>query len=204
VTKFVVGVTGGIGSGKTTICNIFAARHGVPVIDADVVAREVVMPGQPGLPEIVNAFGKEVLDVDGNLDRSKLRQIVFDDDAQRLRLENILHPLIRDRMQAYIAAAEGPYCLVAIPLLAEQGRRDFLDRILVVDCPTELQMERVKKRDQLTHEQVIAIMRSQVTREERRRLADDIIVNDGNSPIALTESVDKLHQIYLDLSGSPS
>lgn len=200
MTKFVVGVTGGIGSGKTTICNSFAARHGVPVIDADVVAREVVMPGQPGLDEIITVFGEEVLDVNGNLDRSKLRQIVFENDAQRHRLENILHPLIRQRMQAYIAAADGPYCLVAIPLLAEGGRRDFLDRILVVDCPTELQIDRVKKRDQLTERDVIAIMRSQVTREERRRLADDIIVNDGNSPTVLTERVDELHQSYLDLS----
>lgn len=202
-TRLVIGVTGGIGSGKSLVCNTFAERHGIVVIDADVVAREVVAPGEAGLAEVVAAFGPGVLEPGGHLDRAGLRRLVFADETRRRQLEAILHPRIGERMRAHIAAADGPYCLVGIPLLVEGGRRDYLDRVLLVDCPEALQIARVMARDHLTEPEVIAIMRTQATREQRRALADDIITNDGDAA-TLAERVDELHRRYLELAASAS
>lgn len=199
--RFVVGVTGGIGSGKTTVCNAFAARHAIAVIDADLVAREVVAPGEAALADIVAAFGSEVLDANGALDRARVRRLVFADPDKRRALEGMLHPRIGKRLRERIALVEGIYCLVAIPLLTEGGRRDFLDRILLVDCPETLQIARVRERDHLTEAEVIAIMRTQATRDARRKLADDVIMNDGDAA-ALGARVDELHRRYLEMAAS--
>lgn len=199
--RFVIGVTGGIGSGKSFVCRLFNERHGIVVIDADIVAREVVAPGEAGLGEVVTAFGTEILTPTGELDRARLRRLVFAEPERRRVLEGILHPRIAERMRQHIAAAPGPYCLVGIPLLTEGGRRDYLHRVLLVDCTEDLQVSRVMARDHLTEPEVIAIMRTQATREQRRALADDIIMNDGDAA-TLTERVDELHRRYLELAAS--
>ncbi len=200
IATYVVGVTGGIGSGKTTVCNLFAEHFGVPVIDADLVAREVVEPGQAALTELVELFGDDILDASGQLDRRKLKAIVFADNAKRLALEAVLHPRIRQRIDEHLREVRTPYCLLCVPLLAEGGRSETYDRILVVDCPESLQIARVTGRDDLTQSQVMAIMRTQATREARLAIADDTIVNDGDNRI-LAEQVRELHERYLDLAG---
>lgn len=198
---YVVGVTGGIGSGKSTVCRVFTDRHGVVVIDADQVAREVVEPGTPALAAIVTSFGADVVGVDGRLDRAKLRGIVFADPARRSELEAITHPAIRAGMRAHVAAVTGPYCMLGIPLLAEGGRNDLIDRVLVVDCPEALQIERVRARDHLTEAEVAAIMRTQASREARLRIADDVVMNDGDTS-SLAGRVDELHEMYLQLAAA--
>lgn len=195
ISTFVIGVTGGIGSGKSTVCELFAERFGVPVIDADVLAREVVEPGEPGLAALVERFGDDILTTTGTLDRPKLKRLVFSDDARRRELEQILHPRIRDRMRAALEAITAPYCLLGIPLLTEGGRSDVIDHVLVVDCPEEVQIERVRRRDDLTAAEVMAIMRTQASRESRRALADDIVINAGNRA-DLVDRIDELHQKF--------
>lgn len=196
---YVVGVTGGIGSGKSTVCREFTARHDVTVIDADIVSREVVEPGTEGLAAIVSAFGTLVLDEAGRLDRARLRGIVFADAQRRRELEGILHPAIRRRMREHVEAVQGPYCLLGIPLLAEGGKHELIDRVLVVDCPEDLQIDRVQSRDHLTRDEVVAIMKTQATRDARLRIADDVIVNDGNVA-ALASRIDELHLQYVLLA----
>ena len=198
---YVVAVTGGIGSGKSTVCRVFTERHGIGVIDADVVAREVVEPGSPALIAIVASFGGDVLGEDGRLDRARLRSIVFADPARRTELEAITHPAIRSRMREHVLAADGAYCLLGIPLLAEGGRNDLIDRVLVVDCLECLQIERVRARDHLTAADVAAIMRTQASRQARLRIADDVVVNDGDTA-ALAGRVDELHDMYLQLAAT--
>ena len=198
---YVVGVTGGIGAGKSTVCRVFTARHGICVIDADVVAREVVEPGSPTLAAIVASFGRDVLGADDRLDRARLRSIVFADPARRTELESITHPAIRAGMRAHVAAAASAYCLLGIPLLAEGGRNDLIDRVLVVDCPELLQIKRACARDHLTAAEVAAIMRTQASREARLRIADDVVVNDGDTA-ALAGRVDELHAMYLQLAAT--
>jgi dephospho-CoA kinase len=196
---YVVAVTGGIGSGKSTVCRVFTERHGVCVIDADVVAREVVEPGTAAHTAIVACFGREILSADGHLDRAQLRRIVFADAARRAELESITHPAIRTRMREHVAAVDGPYCLLGIPLLAEGARNELIDRVLVVDCPERLQIERVRARDHLTDADVAAIMRTQASREARLRIADDVVLNESNTA-ALAGRVDELHDMYLRLA----
>jgi dephospho-CoA kinase len=198
-SNLVVGLTGGIGSGKSAVCREFE-RLGVAIIDADIVAREVVAPGTPGLAEVVTTFGKHVLGDDGTIDRTRLRSLVFADDAKRSLLEAILHPKIRDNISRQLAAVTGPYCILCIPLLVEKGGYANIGRILVVDCSVETQIQRVMKRDNLTRPQVEAIMRSQATREERLRIADDVIENSHGierlqAPVAI------LHKKYLNIAG---
>lgn len=195
-----IGLTGGIGSGKSTVANLFAA-HGVPVIDADVIARELVEPGQPALAEIVAAFGADMLDAQGRLDRAKLRARVFDDPSQRKRLEAILHPRIHDLMAERTAAQTAPYALLVIPLLFEADQRDLVDRVLVVDAPAETQRARVSARDRLPPAQIDAMLAAQWDRQRRLDHADDIIDNSGDAA-ALERQVDALHCRYLDLAGT--
>jgi dephospho-CoA kinase len=195
---FRVGLTGGIASGKTTVANLFAER-GVPLIDTDVIAREVVEPGQPALAAVVAEFGPDILETNGRLDRRRLRERVFTDAAARRRLEAILHPAIRTEMERQSAAAPGPYQMLVIPLLTESGRRDHLDRVLVVDAPERLQIERLIERDQVTREQALAALGSQAKRDARLAFADDVIVNDGD-PATLTARVEALHHKYLGLA----
>lgn len=190
-----IGLTGGIASGKSTVERLFAA-HGVPVIDSDVIAREVVAPGTPGLAQIRARFGDGVLLDDGSLDRRALRRLVFADPAARRDLEAIVHPMIRSAMAEQSAAAKGPYQINVIPLLIEGGRRTGLDRVLVVDCPEALQIERVMQRDHVTEPEARAILAAQTSRSARLAAADDVIVNDGDAA-SLQAQVDALHTKYL-------
>jgi dephospho-CoA kinase len=194
----VVALTGGIGSGKSTVSQRLATL-GVPVIDADVLAREVTAPGSDGLAEIERMFGPDVLRADGTLDRAGLRRVAFANDACRKRLEAILHPLIREQMQARLAALTGPYAVLVIPLLFETGQTDLADRILVVDAPEAVQLERVQRRSGLAPEEIRRIMASQVSRSERLRGADDIIDNSGDIESVIRQT-HQLHQAYLGLA----
>lgn len=194
----IVGLTGGIGSGKSTVAERFAARD-VPVIDADVIAREVVEPGTPGLARIVEAFGRDILDENGRLDRSRLGARVFQDPESRKRLEAILHPLIRAEMQRRITHITAPYCVLVIPLLIETGQTDLVHRVLVVDTPRELQYRRVAARDNRPRAEIEAILDVQAGREDRLAAAHDVIVNDADLD-ALDRQVARLHQRYLELS----
>lgn len=195
----IIGLTGGIGSGKSTVAERFA-RLGVPVIDADAIARELVAPGMPALHQIGAEFGPEVLTAAGQLDRARLRRLVFADAQRRKRLEAILHPLIRREMQRRIEALDAPYCVLAIPLLLETGQADLVQRILVIDTPEALRRRRVRARDTLSNAEITAIMDAQLPANERRGAADDIIVNDADLA-GLEEQVEKLHRRYLELAG---
>jgi dephospho-CoA kinase len=193
-----VALTGGIASGKSTVANLFAAL-GVPLIDTDVIAREVVEPGRPALAAVAREFGSGVLGAEGRLDRRRLRGIVFGDESARRRLEAILHPAIRAEMERQSAAAHGPYQMLVIPLLTEGGRRDHVNRVLLVDVPESLQLERLMSRDGVSREQAEAALRAQATREARLRFADDVIPNSGDVE-ALRPQVAALHERYLELA----
>jgi dephospho-CoA kinase len=197
---FRVALTGGIASGKSTVAGLFAAL-GVPVIDTDVIAREVVEPGRPALAQVAEAFGRDVLDADGRLDRKRMREHIFSDPGARLRLEGILHPAIRAEMERQSQAAGGPYQVLVIPLLAEGGRRDHVDRVLLVDVPEELQIQRVMWRDGVSHEQAQASLNAQATRAQRLAMADHVLRNTGRVD-DLREQVAKLHQQFLRLAAT--
>lgn len=200
---FVIGLTGGIGSGKSAVADRFAAL-GVPVIDTDVIARRLTERGGEALDAIRAAFGESVMQPDGSLDRAALRRRVFVDADARRRLEAILHPRIRRAVGQALAALETPYAIVVIPLLVEtQGYRDVLDRVLVIDCPEALQVERVMARNGLSRAEVEAILAAQATRAERLALADDVLPNTA-APDALGAAVDALHARYLALAAGPS
>lgn len=200
---FIVGLTGGIGSGKSTVADRFA-RLGVPVIDTDAIARELTAPGGAALAPIREAFGDAVIRADGTLDRAALRRLVFADSSARLQLEAILHPRIRHAVERTLATLHAPYVLVVIPLLVETGGyRDLLNRVLVVDCPEAMQIERVMARSGLTHDEVAAVIAAQAARAERLAAADDVIVNAG-SPEALATEVEALNGRYRALAGKTS
>ncbi|VAX08754.1 Dephospho-CoA kinase [hydrothermal vent metagenome] len=193
----IIGLTGGIGSGKTTVCNYFSAL-GAPVIDADLVAREVVKPGQPGLTPIITRFGQDILAADGSLNRAKLRELIFSDKMARQELEGILHPLIRARMDEQLATVKSPYAIVSIPLLLENGQTENIDRILVIDADESQQILRTCQRDDQNHEQIQAILDAQCNRKDRLVAADDIIYNTGDLD-SLKSQVAKMHNYYLNL-----
>ena len=195
---FRVALTGGIASGKTTVANLFA-ELGVSLIDTDVIAREVVEPGQPALAEVVAAFGPEVLDADGRLDRRRMRERIFADPGAKRQLEAILHPAIRAEMERQSREAGGAYQVLVIPLLTEGGRRDHVDRVLLVDVPEVLQVERLMWRDGVSREQAQASLNAQATRAERLAMADDIVRNTGRVD-DLREKVAELHEKYLALA----
>ncbi|MCB1878025.1 MAG: dephospho-CoA kinase [Chromatiales bacterium] len=195
---FVVGLTGGIGSGKSTVAALFA-ELGVPVVDTDIIAREVVAPGQPGLREIVDHFGTTILREDGTLNRAALRERVYSDRNQRKLLERLLHPRIRERMLTQIAALHSDYCLAVIPLLMESGQQHVVDRILVVDLPRAEQIKRVMARDSLSRPQVEAVLAAQTTRRQRLTAADDVIANTG-APANLRAQVVRLDAEYRRLA----
>lgn len=194
----VIGLTGGIGSGKSTVAKLFAEK-GVTVIDTDQLARDVTLPGQAALHKIVEKFGEGILLPDNTLNRAQLRKIIFANPHQRRWLEKLLHPLIRTEMQQLIAAAKSSYCIVVIPLLLETEPNPLIKRILVVDAPEEQQILRAKMRDNLSEEEIKAIIYTQVTRDQRLAATDDIIYNHGTLG-ELTPQVEKMHQFYLCFS----
>jgi dephospho-CoA kinase len=196
-----VGLTGGIASGKSTAAKFFGAL-GVPILDSDQVARDVVEPGQPPLERLVERFGPKILTADGHLDRPALREIVFSDPKARADLEALTHPAIGAAMEARSAAAGGPYQILVIPLLVEKNLAAHVDRVLVVDCDEELQIRRLRDRDGSTPEQVQAILKAQAPRTARLKAADDVIHNDSDMS-AVREQVATLHARYLELAGHP-
>lgn len=196
-----VGLTGGIASGKTAVTRHFETL-GIVVADADLAAREAIAPGSDGLREVVAAFGADVLDPNGALDRAAMRKHIFDDDSARRRLEAIIHPRVRQRMADRCAQASSPYAIAAIPLLTEVGARDaypWLNRILVIDVPVELQRERLISRDGIAAELADKMIAAQATRAQRLAIADDVIVNAGGLD-DLQRHVDALHRQYLRLA----
>lgn len=198
-SRFVVGLTGGIGSGKTTVADQFAAL-GATVVDTDAIAHELTGPGGAAMPAIVAEFGASLAAADGRLDRAAMRELAFRDAGARKRLEAILHPMIRDTSAARIAAAPGAYVISAVPLLVESGNwKERVERVLVIDCPEEVQIERVMRRNGLPREQVQAILAAQATRAQRLAAADDVIDN-GGTPDLLPPRVAALHQRYLELA----
>jgi dephospho-CoA kinase len=192
---FRIGLTGGIASGKSTVANLFAAL-GVPIVDTDVLAREVVAPGTPLLRQINDHFGMQVQSGDGSLDRQELRKRIFEDPEQRKWLEALLHPAIRELTDARCKTATGPYVIVAIPLLVETGGEARFDRILVVDCEPELQLARRMARDGSTREEAERMLAAQAPRAARLAVADDVIPNDGDLA-QLRDQVEKLHFQYV-------
>ncbi len=191
----IIGVTGGIGSGKTTVADLFSSL-GVPVIDADELARQVVVPGQPAYEEILQYFGPTVMTKSGELDRRRLRARVFSDSAKRARLEAIVHPRVYAKMEQQLACLDTPYAIVVVPLLIESGGVELVDRVLVVDSPEELQIERTYRRDGTSRATIENILAAQLDRSSRLSEADDIIENDASEE-ALEEGVSRLHRKYL-------
>ena len=196
--RLLVGLTGGIASGKSLVGAMFV-KLGAALIDTDVVAREVVAPGEPGLAAVTAAFGPSVLLASGELNRPALRTLVFEDEAKRLTLEAILHPLIRARTRAQLKELTTPYALVVVPLLVETSFKDFVDRTLVVDCPEATQLERLMRRDGIPRAEALAMLRAQADRVTRLRAAHDVIDNSG-SPEAARRQVAQLHGRYLELA----
>ena len=191
---FRVGLTGGIACGKSTVANLFAAL-GASIVDTDLLAREVVAPGSPLLPQIAGHFGNQVLQKDGSLDRAALRVRVFANPAERQWLEQLTHPAIRALTDERCESATGRYVIVAIPLLVETGGAARFDRVLVVDCDPALQLARLQARDGSTRAQAAQVLAAQATREQRLAVADDVILNDGDIA-SLRDQVEKLHLRY--------
>ena len=203
MSDYFIGLTGGIASGKSALEKAFAT-HGIVVADADLLAREVVAPGEPALAAVVERFGAGVLQADGQLDRAALRVRVFGDPEQRRALEAILHPAIRARLEAICRAAPGPYAIATVPLLTEGGGRaayPWLHRILVVDTPAAVQKARLMRRDGIDATLADQMMAAQASRAERLALADDIVVNDGDLA-HLQRAADQLHARYVALASS--
>lgn len=198
---WVVGLTGGIGSGKSAATEAFA-RLGAVIVDTDAIAHELTRAGGGAIPAIRRQFGNDFITADGAMDRARMRALVFADRSSKERLEALLHPMIREEAGRRIAAATGPYVVLVVPLLVESaGYRSRVRRVLVVDCPQEIQIERVRLRSNLSADEVLAIVRSQVSREQRVAAADDVIDNSG-SLAALQQQVTMLHARYLELARS--
>lgn len=198
MAAFVVGLTGGIGCGKTTVMQGFNVL-GIQSVDADVVAREVVMPGMPALDKIAGYFGAQLIDADGNLNRAALRERIFNHPTDKAWLEQLLHPLIRQRLLQQLNALTSPYVLLVAPLLLENKLNSVVNRVLVIDLPEALQRERAMARDNANAAQISAIMAAQLSRQDRLAQADDIIYNDSSLD-ALTPQIATLHQRYLKLA----
>lgn len=200
---FSVGLTGGIGSGKSTVANMFAAR-GAAIIDTDLIAHQLCAPDGAAIPDIRAQFGAAFIAPDGAMDRARMREHVFTDPAEKKRLESILHPLIRAEAERAARQAQGIYTIFVVPLLVESGNwAQRVSRVLVIDCPESLQIERVMARNGLVETQVRAIMLQQASRAARLAAADDVINNDGDAT-SLVPQVDRLHDLYCGLAASKS
>ncbi|WP_370514760.1 dephospho-CoA kinase [Endozoicomonas sp. OPT23] len=195
--KTVIGVTGGIGSGKTAVTDYFAEK-GITIVDADLASRVVVESGRPALSAIAERHGSDVLEADGSLNRRQLRDIIFKNDNERVWLEQLLHPLIRDQILLELQEAHSDYTVLVSPLLVETDQHVMVDRILVVDVPVEMQIERTMTRDGMTEEQTLAIIKKQASREQRQDKADDLVNNSGSLE-QLHQQLEALHQKYLKL-----
>lgn len=193
---YVVAITGGIGSGKTTVANQFA-ELGIEVVDADIIAREVVEPGTPALAAIAAHFGADVIAPDGRLNRRQLRERVFTDPQAKGWLNALLHPLIRSEMQRQCAAARSPYCLLVVPLLVENRLTTLANRVLVIDVDEATQIERTCRRDGVSREQAEAILAAQANRTERLAAADDVLDNQNGTLEAIKSRIFALHETYL-------
>jgi dephospho-CoA kinase len=194
---YVIALTGGIGSGKSTVARLFE-KKGITIIDTDQLSRDLTQPGQEALKKIAAHFGQNILLPDGSLNRSLLRTIIFADNTQRLWLEQLLHPLIRAEMETQVLAARSPYCIVIIPLLFETTPNPIINRVLIVDATEEQQLERTQQRDSITLEEAQAILRVQMKREHRLEKTCDVIYNTGSIE-DLHQEVDRLHVLYLSL-----
>ena len=199
VSKFSVGLTGGIGSGKTKVANAFAER-GASIIDTDDVAHRLTAADGAAIPAIESAFGTAMLTPEGALNRAKMREAVFSEPTQKSLLESILHPMIRSEVARLSYAAPGPYLMYVVPLLAETGHWKF-DRILVVDCDENHQIQRVMQRDNLSEALIKSIIAQQATRQQRLAMASDVLTNEGTFELLIPE-IDRLHKLYSDLSSS--
>lgn len=195
-----VGLTGGIASGKTTVSGMFRSL-GVPVIDADEVAREITMPGKRAYNEIVSLFGKDIVDDKGYLKRELIKEIIFSRQDMKEKLEKIIHPMVREEMESRMSACNYPYCILSIPLLVETNSDYRLDRILAIDVPEKEQLERVIKRDKISEELALSIINSQASRERRFSVADDVIKNTGDLN-HIEMQVRVLHEKYLELAST--
>lgn len=199
MSNFIVGLTGGIGSGKSTITSMFE-RLSVVVIDADIIAREVVSPGSQALKDIQNHFGQQYIQKDGQLNRALLRTKIFSDLSDKLWLNELLHPIIRSQLIAQTTAATSPYCILVAPLLIENNLSSLVNKVLVVDVDEKTQVERTLLRDTSSLEEVKAIIASQTTREYRIKTADDVINNNSNDLKVLFDKVQELNKKYLTLT----
>ena len=195
-----IGLTGGIGSGKSTVAALFATR-GVPVIDTDEIAHRLSQPGQAAFDEIVRGFGEGILDENRRIDRNRLRERVFDNNDERRRLETILHPRIRAAAQEKLAELSAPYCVLVVPLLIESGFQDLTDRILVVDAHENMQIQRTAARSGMTEAEIRKIMSAQASRAQRLQKADDVIDNNSDRK-KLEAEVERIHQWYLSLAAT--
>jgi dephospho-CoA kinase len=204
--RFVVGLTGGMGSGKSFVADRFAQRHGITLVDADAISHSLTGPAGAAMPRLAAAFGPGIIARDGSLDRAAMRALAFDDEAVLRRLEGILHPMIRDESARRVLADTGPYVLSVVPLLVERGDpRANVDRILVIDCSEAEQVERVLRRNGLPREQILAILARQATRAVRLQAADDVIDNGattGADLVSIDAQVDALHARYAGLAAA--
>ncbi len=198
--SFIVGLTGGIASGKSTVAALFQEHFNIGIVDADVIAREVVKPGSTGLAKIAEHFGEQILEPSGLLDRTALRERIFSNQDDKKWLDELLHPMIRNRMKSELNQITTPYALLVVPLMVENNLQSMTDRVLVVDVSEQVQISRTVKRDKVSPEQAKAILNSQASRKQRLECADDVILNDGNT--ALLPQVTKLHNTYMSLSVS--
>ncbi len=193
-----IGLTGGIGCGKSTVCRLFADL-GVPVIDADLIARQLVEPGRPALTDLSACFGADILQVDGSLNRTELKRLAFSDPQHKQRLDALMHPLVYREIEAQAGQLNTVYCILAIPLLLETRHEHIVDRIVVVDCPPTLQLQRVMIRDAVNAHQAEAIIATQYDRERRLSAADDVIDNSSTAD-RLAEQVKSLHNLYITVA----
>ena len=195
----IIGLTGGIASGKTTVADLFQEHFNIDIVDADIVAREVVAVGSDGLRQIAEHFGEAILLEDGTLNRAKLRKQIFSNPEDKTWLNALLHPMIRNKIEEGLTNIRSPYGLLVAPLLIENQMQGMADRVLIVDVPTEVQIERTMNRDNVSEEQVKAILKSQASREQRLAVADDVIKNHTKNQDLLPQ-ITELHQKYLAIS----
>ncbi|KAB0302790.1 dephospho-CoA kinase [Vibrio fortis] len=195
----IIGLTGGIASGKTTVADLFQEHFNIDIVDADIVAREVVAVGSEGLRQIAEHFGEAILLEDGTLNRAKLREQIFSSPEDKTWLNALLHPMIRNKIEEGLTNIRSPYGLLVAPLLIENQMQGMADRVLIVDVPTEVQIERTMNRDNVSEEQVKAILKSQASREQRLAVADDVIKNHTKNQDLLPQ-ITELHQKYLAIS----